>query len=150
MIKRIFVITVTIAIGLTTTASVFGARNYSDQETRWSDGHYAARINITFSDYDKQLVHQYYGNGNGNGNAKRKKMPPGLTKKKSLPPGLQKQIKRNGKLPPGLEARYLPYDLERRLGRLPGEYARIRVGTDIVLIDIPTKLILDVISGVAF
>jgi len=144
MIKSNFAITVALAVALTNTGNAFGARAYPDQETRWSDGRYAARISITFSDYDRQLVHQYYGHG------KRKKIPPGLAKKKSLPPGLQKQIKRNGKLPPGLEARYLPYDLERRLGRLPGEYARIRVGTDIILIDIPTKLILDVISGVAF
>ena len=39
-------------------------------------------------------------------------MPPGLAKKKSLPSGLQKQLEKNGTLPPGLAKRELPYDLE--------------------------------------
>ena len=102
------------------------------------------RVKVIFSDHDRKIIHQYYS---GN---KRKKIPPGLAKKKRLPPGLEKQIKKHGKLPPGLEHRYLPHDLERRLERLPGDYVRIRVGTDIVLMETRTRLVLDVITDVAF
>ncbi len=99
-------------------------------------------IKVVFSDHDRRLINQYYDNG------KRKKLPPGLAKKKHLPPGLQKQIRRNGSLPPGLEGGSLPYELERNLAPLAGGYLRIRVGTDIVLMDSQTRVILDVIKDV--
>jgi hypothetical protein len=101
-------------------------------------------IKVVFSDHDRRLIHQYYDNG------KRKKLPPGLAKKKHLPPGLQKQIRRNGSLPPGLEGGNLPYELERNLASLSGGYLRVRVGADIVLMDAQTRIILDVIKDVPF
>jgi hypothetical protein len=102
------------------------------------------RIKVVFSDHDRRLIHQYYNDG------KRKKLPPGLAKKKQLPPGLQKQVRKNGSLPPGLESSYLPHDLERNLKSLPGGYLRLRVGTDIVLMDATTRIILDVIKDIPF
>jgi len=99
-------------------------------------------IKLVFSDHDRQMIQEYYGN------SKRKKLPPGLAKKKHLPPGLQNHIRKNGKLPPGLEGGNLPYELERNLASLPGNYLRIRIGTDIVLMDGRTRLILDVIKDV--
>ena len=103
-----------------------------------------ARVKIIFSNHDRELIHHYYSQG------KRKQIPPGLAKKEQLPPGLQKQIKKHGKLPPGLEGRYLPHDLEQRLERLPKGYVRIRVGTDIILMETATRVILDVILDVAY
>lgn len=103
-----------------------------------------ARIRVAFSDRDRELIRQYYAG------TKHRKMPPGLAKKNRLPPGLEKQLVRNGKLPPGLEGRYLPVDLERRLEPLRGSYVRMQIGTDIVLVDQNTRVILDVISGIAF
>jgi len=100
-------------------------------------------IKLVFSDHDRRLIQEYYGN------TKRKKLPPGLAKKEHLPPGLQKQIRKNGKLPPGLEGGALPYELERNLASLPGNYLRIRVGTDIVLMDGQTRLILDVVKDLS-
>jgi len=97
-------------------------------------------IKLVFSDHDRRLIQEYYGN------TKRKKLPPGLAKKEHLPPGLKNHIRKNGKLPPGLEGGALPYELERNLASLPGKYLRIRVGTDIVLMDGQTRLILDVIK----
>ena len=97
-------------------------------------------IKLVFSDHDRRLIHEYYAN------SRRKKLPPGLAKKQQLPPGLQNHIRKNGKLPPGLEGGDLPYELERNLASLPGNYLRIRVGTDIVLMDGRTRLILDVIK----
>ncbi|WP_291717614.1 hypothetical protein [Magnetospirillum sp. 64-120] len=76
---------------------------------------------------------------------KDKKMPPGLAKRDQLPPGLAKR----DTLPPGLAKRDLPSDLERRLSRLPGGYSRKTVGSDIVLIEEATGIVLDILKGAA-
>lgn len=73
-------------------------------------------------------------------------LPPGLAKREQLPPGLQRQIERNGTLPPGL-AKRLPDDLLGRLPRRSNTGFRV-VGDDIVLIDLATRVILDVMHGV--
>lgn len=96
------------------------------------------RVKVAFSDNDRRLIHNYY-------KKKHKKMRRGPRKKDRLPPGLQKQLAGRGKLPPGLQGRYLPYDLERRLSRLPRRYVRQRIGEDIVLIEVTTRVIVDII-----
>ena len=74
-------------------------------------------------------------------------LPPGLAKRQRLPPGLQKHIDRTGRLPPGLEKRALPGGLRALLPYHKGRDYRV-VGNDIVLIEIATGLILDVMQGV--
>ncbi len=77
---------------------------------------------------------------------KRKKIPPGLAKRGGdLPPGL---VKRDV-LPPGLQGRTLPYDLETQLTPLPESYVRVQIGTDVVLLNRKTRVVMDVIYGVA-
>ncbi len=73
-------------------------------------------------------------------------LPPGLAGR-PLPPGLQKHIDRTGRLPPGLEKRRLPGGLRGLLPRRTGQDFRV-VGTDIVLIETATSLILDIMQGV--
>jgi len=86
------------------------------------------------------------GKGSGKG-AGKGGLPPGLAKRDSLPPGLQKQLDRNGRLPPGLDRRALPEDLEKRLpARTDTE--RVIVDNDVVLIEKGTDLVLDVIRDV--
>jgi hypothetical protein len=65
-----------------------------------------------------------------------------------LPPGLAKQLKRNGHLPHGLEKRRLPAGLASRLPQCARGTERYIVGSDVVLLDTKTQLILDVIRGV--
>jgi hypothetical protein len=98
---------------------------------------------IVFSDNDRGKIRKYYKNIK-----KIKTIPPGLAKKQELPPGLQKHIVKHGKLPPGLEGRRLPLDLEGRLSRLPAGYIRLRVGGDIVLMNEKTRVIFDVVWNV--
>ena len=98
------------------------------------------RLSLVFSDRDQQRIRRFYGG------EKPKKIPPGLARKHKLPPGLQKQLQRNGTLPPGLRGRYLPRELERKLTPLPPGYARLRVGLDFVLLDLKTRVILDLFS----
>jgi len=79
---------------------------------------------------------------------KGKKVPPGLAKKDELPPGLQKQIRKHGKLPPGLSGRLLPRELERTLHPLPGRYVRVQVEGDVIILDRETSIVVDVIHDV--
>ena len=81
---------------------------------------------------------------NGNG----KKMPAGLAKRKSLPPGLQKQLDRNGKLPPGLAKRDLPSGLRANLPPAHDGTERKIVGNDIVLIHQATGVVLDILKNI--
>lgn len=112
----------------------------------------SSRVEVTFNERDRELIHQYYKNRyrhqakQGKGN--KKGLPPGLAKREQLPPGLQKQIARNGQLPPGLQTRDLPQTLERQLSPLPEGYVRVQVGTDIVLMDGRTRVILDVVKDI--
>ncbi len=78
---------------------------------------------------------------------KHKGLPPGLANRRQLPPGLRKHIQRTNRLPPGLEKRGLPSDLRGLLPRRVGQDYRV-VGSDIVLIETATNIILDVMQGV--
>jgi hypothetical protein len=98
---------------------------------------------IVFSDNDRGKIRNYYKNIK-----KTKTMPPGLAKKQELSPGLQKHIVKHGELPPGLEGRRLPLDLEGGLSRLPAGYIRLRVGGDIVLMNEKTRVVFDVVWDV--
>ena len=76
-------------------------------------------------------------------------LPPGLARGDELPPGLERQYQRNGTLPPGLQKRQLPDDLARALPRRRGDYDRVIVGNDVLLIQLATGVILDIMEGVA-
>jgi hypothetical protein len=79
---------------------------------------------------------------------KQKGLPPGLAKKKQLPPGLQKQLDRNGTLPPGLAKRNLPPDLETRLPPVDSGMERVIADTHVVLVDKATGIIRDIIKDI--
>jgi hypothetical protein len=94
-------------------------------------------VDIRIDDRDRAHIHDYYRSSKG--------LPPGLAKRGGhLPPGLAKR----DRLPPGLHGDALPYELERKLSRLPSSYVRVRVGQDIVLMDRNTRVVLDVVYGV--
>ena len=77
-------------------------------------------------------------------------LSPALAKQERLAPGLQKQLTPNATLPPGLERKGepLPRALETRLSRLPGGRRRVVVGRNVILLDISTSMIVDIIPGV--
>jgi hypothetical protein len=95
-------------------------------------------VDIRIDDRDRAHIHDYYRINKG--------LPPGLAKRGgNLPPGLAKR----DRLPPGLQGNSLPYELERKLSRLPSSYVRVRIGQDIVLMDHNTRVVLDVVYGAA-
>lgn len=108
------------------------------------------RVAVVFTDQDRQRIREFYQarqqhRQRGNGPHKNG-LPPGLAKREQLPPGLQKQVARNGTLPPGLQTRSLPPELERQLSPVPKGYVRVEVGADVVLMDGNTRVVIDVIK----
>jgi hypothetical protein len=101
----------------------------------------STRVAISFNAHDRELIHRHY-------RKHKKRMPPGLAKKKRLPPGLQKQVKRKGHLPPGLQGRSLPHDLESKLSHLPDGYVRLRIGADLVIMNTKTRVFIDVLKDI--
>jgi hypothetical protein len=99
-------------------------------------------IDVRIGDNDRVLIENHYKKSKKH----KKGLPPGLAKRGgNLPPGLAKR----DRLPPGLQGDPLPYDLEKQLTRLPSSYVRVRIGQDIVLMDRKTRVVLDVVYGVA-
>lgn len=112
-------------------------------------------IERVFSEAERAIIEEYFGlhvqekeggdKSKGESGKKHEGLPPGLAKKDHLPPGLQKQLEKNGRLPPGLAKRDLPDDLLNRLPRPPHGTKRLIAGSDVVLVDATTELVLDVI-----
>ncbi len=100
-------------------------------------------LGTVISAVERALIGDYVRKAKSSGQG----LPPGLAKRQHLPPGLQKHIERTGRLPPGLEKRRLPGDLRALLPIRSGQDFRV-VGNDIVLIEIATELILDVMKDV--
>jgi hypothetical protein len=96
-------------------------------------------VDVIFTSTDRDLIHAYYAKAMG------KPLPPGLEKKHHMTPGHYKQLRRHGHLPPGLERHPLPHRLDSQLSRLPQNFARLRIGNDIVLMDVHTNVIVDII-----
>jgi hypothetical protein len=108
-------------------------------EVRVHDRDYDVRV--VFSDQDRVLIRDYYG-------PPPRGLPPGLAKKGKVPPGHAWRMQRHAPLPPEAAWQPLPYDLDRRLSRLPEGYARVIVGGDVGIMDTRTRMVLDVVTGI--
>ena len=77
-------------------------------------------------------------------------LPPGLAKREQLPPGLQRQLERNGELPPGLQKKVqpLPPALEIKLPRVPDGCRRVVISGNVILLEIQTARIVDILVNV--
>ncbi len=117
----------------------------------WAAVAVQGEVRVVFSSQERQIIRQYYSKELGGKVKGRKGLPPGLAKREKLPPGLQKQIQRNGTLPPGLQQKLepLPGELEVRLRPLPPEYTRVVIGTDVIILDRTTQKVLDIMRDVA-
>lgn len=106
-------------------------------DVRVHDRNYDVRV--VFSDHDRSLIRDYY-------RVNYHSLPPGLAKKGKVPPGHAMKLYRNQPIPPGFDWRYLPDNLERRLSRLPDDYVRVVVGADVGIMNVRTRVIMDLIE----
>lgn len=97
----------------------------------------AVQVSV-FGRGDRRIIVDYFQGA-------RSGLPPGLAKH-GLSPGLEKQLRRNGRLPPGLEKKLqlFPAELEARLPPLPAGYRRGMIGGRAVLFDPGRSIVLDV------
>jgi hypothetical protein len=65
----------------------------------------------------------------------------------ALPPGIAKNLARGKPLPPGIAKKAAPNDLLGQLS-IPSGYQLETVGTDVVLIEIGTRIVADVLKDV--
>jgi Ni/Co efflux regulator RcnB len=105
-------------------------------------------ISVEFSDKEISVISAYYrdhsttysqqGNGKkGNGNSKGQK---------SLPPGIAMNLQRGKSLPPGIAKQVLPSDLIDLLPAPHRGFERIEVDGKILLVEIATQIIYDVLE----
>ena len=133
--KRILILMLGASVflgGCATNAITSGAIVIEDED---------AAVAVRFTNRDREIIRNYYNRSYKH----RKKSPPGLAKREgNLPPGLAKR----DVMPKGLQGRVLPGDLERQLSRLPDGYVRVIVGTDIVLMQTRTRVIIDILRDI--
>jgi len=106
----------------------------------------ASDFSVAFSKDEIAIISGYYGQHSGdagNGQQKNKKSKP-------LPPGIAKNLQRGKPLPPGIAKQRLPDDLVRQLPRVPTGYERIVVDGRVLLVEIATQVIHDVLVAAVF
>ncbi len=91
-------------------------------------------VEATFSTFEREQIVRFFAE-NRTGKAK------------PLPPGIRKNLGRGKPLPPGIAKRVLPDDLGAVLPERAG-YQRIQVGLDILLVEVATGVIHDILLDV--
>ena len=93
-----------------------------------------------YSDHDRDQARRWY-------HEHQNSLPPGLAKRDRLPLGLERQLVARGTLPPGLRKKmqYCPEDLERNLPPPPPDCRHVFVGGSLVLVNVKTFGIVDVL-----
>lgn len=102
-------------------------------------------VNFSFRSDDSRLVRDFYGKQVAQG-----KCPPGLAKKGNgcQPPGQAKNWQRGQPL--GSDVRYydIPNELRLRLPAPPSDHRYVQSGTDLLLIQVGTAIVVDAIVGI--
>lgn len=96
-----------------------------------------------FDSERRTVISNYYSKKHGSGNC-----PPGLAKKNNgcQPPGQAKKWRRGYPLPDDVRYYDLPRALLRELGRMPEGHKVVRVGTDFLLLNVGTGMVVDALE----
>lgn len=99
-------------------------------------------VEVVFTKDEIKIIRAYYET-NGYSGTKN-------GKHKGLPPGIAKNLKRGKRLPPGIAKRTLPHDLQRKLPEPPKGYDRVVVAGKVLLVELGTQIVRDILTDVAF
>ena len=100
-------------------------------------------VSVEFSDEEIRIIGAWYENHDpkaGRGGGKHKH--------KGLPPGIAKNLARGKPLPPGIAKQHLPDGLVHALPAPPRGYERIIVDGKVLLVEIATQVIHDVLTDI--
>ena len=99
-----------------------------------------AGVEIVFTDREAKIIRAWYQDHDAyRGGAKVKG-------RKSLPPGIAKNLARGKSLPPGIAKQTLPSGLAEQLPPPPRGFERIEVAGKILLVEVATQVIHDVLT----
>ena len=98
-------------------------------------------VTVIFSDKEISIIGTWY-HDHKQSHGKRGK------KAKGMPPGIAKNLARGKPLPPGIAKQYLPVGLRDLLPAAPHGYERIMVDGKVLLVEIATRVIHDILTDV--
>ena len=107
-----------------------------------------AGVDINFSDGEVSLIRAYYRDHAGPHNGNNKGNKNG--RNKGLPPGIQKNLQRGKQLPPGIAKQALPAGLISQLPPPPKGFERIELSGKVLLVEIATQVIHDVLEDIVY
>lgn len=97
-------------------------------------------IEVIFSDDEIAIIQGYYRRDDALSKHGRKK--------KHLPPGIAKNLARGKPIPPGIAKRQLPSELVDALPPAPNGHERVIVDGRILLIEVATQVVRDILTDV--
>ena len=136
-------------------ASGFAYADHADDPTK---AVVRAGVSAAFEEAEKQIIYRYFkdyvketdhhDHDYDHDYDKHKSKYKKNKKEKGLPPGIAKNLERGKPLPPGIAKRYLPDDLEHQLPPAPHGYERRIVDDDVLLVEVDTGRIADILTDV--
>jgi hypothetical protein len=99
----------------------------------------SADVSVAFTKDEIAVINDYYARYPMDAGAGQHK------KNKGLPPGIAKNLARGKPLPPGIAKQQLPHDLILQLPQVHTGYERVVVDGRVLLVDIATQVIHDVL-----
>ena len=100
-------------------------------------------VEVRFGKDEISIIRDYYENL---GRKERKDKHAG----RGLPPGIAKNLARGKALPPGIAKQQLPPELVRRLPDVPDGHERIIVDGKVLLVDLATQVVRDILTDVVY
>ena len=143
----------TISIGLIIGATLLSAGCVSRQVVYVGNTTPVHSVNTTvnFSDLDRSRIKGYYLNNRSKMDHHRHKHKSSDRRNKHHQPNRyakkKKRYKRHQKLPKRVVYSRLTPRLDRQLHRLPKDYIRVRIGNDVFIMNVRTRIIYDAIYG---
>ena len=99
-------------------------------------------ISVEFSKDEIRIIEAWYRDNEKSDNAKSSKHHG---RGKDLPPGIAKNLDKGKSLPPGIAKQYLPSGLIAELPAAPKGYERLILDGKVLLVEIATQVIHDVL-----
>lgn len=125
----------TLAMGLVLSASLL-VTTPADAfaQGRKNSGAALSTVSITLSKDVRVQIQQFYSSRAASGAA-------------ALPPGIRKRLARGKELPPGIAKQVVPTGLRSRID-LPVGFEIVEVGLDILLVEVATDIVHDVLMDI--